>query len=394
MNNNEKYVCRAAELLAKDIAGSLSAQESAELEAWCNESEENAALRAKFTKEHLLSQIDSIEAIDTTRPRDDMQARIGNERRQRRRWLSRVAAIAAVVCLVIGGNYIVSTVKKSATHQPVATNAIHHGQVKATLTLGSGQTVALGSKERIIQSEGTTISKSDGCGLTYAATQKSKQSAEFNDLVIPRGGEFSVVLSDGTFVWLNSESKLHYPVNFGPERIVWLEGEAYFKVSKDPSRPFKVITKGQTVSVLGTEFNVSAYQSDGIVYTTLLEGEVSVAAEGSDCLVNLTPNMQSALDLASEQINVKMVDVAEVASWRTGMFVFEGQTLDQIMRKLARWYDFDFDYAAGIDVRNIIFCGRVPRYGDFNYVLSILEKSGGIKFDVDERQVTVSGLSF
>ena len=207
----------------------------------------------------------------------------------------------------------------------------------------------------------------------------------YNTLNVPKGAEFNLVLADGTQVWLNAESKLKYPVVFGSEeRVVELEGEGFFKVSKDASRPFRVKTKSQVVEVLGTEFNVDAYPDEGYVYTTLVEGKVKVDAEGKS--LELVPGMQSVV--GGQEMYSRKVNTGDVVSWKNGMFVLEDKSLEEIMSKLARWYDFNIFYQNQA-VKEITFKGKIPRYASFESILDILERTGEVKFKVSGQTVTV-----
>lgn len=168
------------------------------------------------------------------------------------------------------------------------------------------------------------------------------------------------------------------------ERVVELEGEGFFKVSKDASRPFRVKTKSQVVEVLGTEFNVDAYPDGGYVYTTLVEGKVKVDAEGKS--LELVPGMQSVV--GGQEMYSRKVNTEDVVSWKNGMFVLEDKSLEEIMSKLVRWYDFNIFYQNQA-VKEITFKGKIPRYASFESILDILERTGEVKFRVSGQTVTV-----
>ena len=221
----------------------------------------------------------------------------------------------------------------------------------------------------------------------------SKKEKILNNLTTPRGGEFKITLEDGTQVWLNAESQLIYPDTFSAnERRVILKGEAYFEVVKDEQKPFYVESNGQVVRVYGTEFNVRSYEEDADIYTTLVSGRVSLQSmNGNEAELILTPGKQAVFDKRQQSTSVRPVDTQVVTSWRRGMFVFEEQNLEQIMRDLSRWYNFSYEFK-DTSLRETVFMGSVPRYGDFNEILEILEKSGGVKFRVKDRVVIISAL--
>ena len=214
---------------------------------------------------------------------------------------------------------------------------------------------------------------------------------ELATLTTPRGGEFRVVLEDGTEVWLNAESRLSYPEVFdGKERRVQIEGEAYFKVAKNEEKPFIVNSGGQEIRVYGTEFNVHAYSDEADVYTTLVKGSISLRpVNGNQSELMLTPGKQAIFDKAEETARVVNVDTEVVTSWRSGVIVFEDQTMEQIMRTLSRWYDFDYEFLDR-QTAETVFMGSIPKYGTFDEVCDIFHKLGGIRLHQQGRKVIIS----
>ena len=201
----------------------------------------------------------------------------------------------------------------------------------------------------------------------------------------PLGSRTKLYLPDGTLVWLNAGSRMTYSQGFGVDnRMIELEGEGYFEVTRDETRPFRVVVEKQTVEVLGTEFNVDAYPEEKNTYTTLVSGKVKVDTDGQTVI--LDPGMQSVVN--DEKMYTRKVNVAEVISWRNGMFVLENHTLEEIMSKLARWYDFTVFYQ-NMSLKEATFKGKIPRYASFESVLNILEKTGEVKFNVKNQIVTV-----
>jgi ferric-dicitrate binding protein FerR (iron transport regulator) len=383
-------------LIFKEMIGKASPEEIEEINRWRNENPQNEfSYQQIHDNERLQKEYKLYRMIDSQSAMINMKALISREKRIRlKSILPKISAAAAVLVFAfLGVMYLNGAFDKYLGKRAfIAEQQIRHGEVKAILTLGNGKTVALDASQATISDESVVISKDYNGSLTYSEENQDKvHKLKYNDLDIPRGGEFSLILEDGTKVWLNSETKLRYPVSFvGDERRVFLEGEAYFKVAKG-SKPFYVEAQGQIIKVYGTEFNVSAYSSDKIVYTTLVEGHVSVRAANCDSVVNLVPGLQSMFNKNSLDIDLRQVDTEEVTSWRTGMIVFEYQTFDQIMQKLARWYNFDYKYE-GKDVCGLQYKGKAPRYGDFNDVLEVLEKCGGIKFKVSGKMVTIIGI--
>ena len=256
----------------------------------------------------------------------------------------------------------------------VNTNTIVPGTDKATLTLEDGTVVEL-DKGNTYQ---TQNANSNGEQIVYKAGEQSPTEIAYNYLTIPRGGQFFIKLSDGTQVWLNSESQLKYPVYFkkGATRQVELVyGEAYFDVSPSSEHKgakFKVFNQSQEVEVLGTEFNIKAYKDETHIYTTLVEGKVEVNTSTVKQL--LTPNQQSNVDVINNNISVAVVDVNTEISWKNGIFSFKGKPLKDIMKVISRWYDVDVVFV-NKDLESIKFKGILDKHQSIEEILSIMKSS-------------------
>lgn len=262
------------------------------------------------------------------------------------------------------------------------------GTDKATLTLEDGSVVLLEKGNSFLMQNAS----SNGEQIVYGADKTKKSKVSYNYLTIPRGGQFYIILSDGTKVWLNSESQLKYPVTFndGETRQVELVyGEAYFDVSpisENNGAKFKVINQSQEVEVLGTEFNIKAYKDETNVYTTLVEGKVNV---GSGSLQQkLTPNQQSSLDVKNNRMVVKKVDVKNEISWKNGIFSFNGKPLKDIMKVISRWYNVDVVFK-NKELENIEFVGIIKKDQSIEYILSIMQSTSIIHYDLSNRTITL-----
>lgn len=379
---------RISRLLFKRIAGTLSDEEQSELDAWRQESEAHEALYERMLDPaYLEREYRRRRAIDCERPRLDMQRRIRAERMRRQRIPRLVvtsAAAAAVILLVIFGGRIGLQSPVPAETEPLVAAApvIRPGVTRATLTSETGERISLGADEA---SNSARIE-------TYTSKAPERETPRQLCLDVPRGGEFRIVLEDSTEVWLNAESRLAYPESFSvSERRVAVTGEAYFKVARDETRPFYVETDGQLVRVYGTEFNIRSYAEDRDVYTTLVSGSIALSRlddrQSGELL--LSPGHQALFNKTDEATSVKEVDTEIVTGWRHGRFVFEEQNLEQIMRDLSRWYDFDYAFEDEA-LRQIVFMGSIPRYSEFATALAILEKSGGLKFRVEGTHVVIA----
>lgn len=391
MNYNDRH--KVSQLIYRDLVGKLSTNEKERLDEWKNEDEVNLHLYNRIvSKEDLKKDFDLYNKTDYRSAQSEMEKRISLYKSHR---LKRIVAlslkVAAVFILAIGllwnfyPNEVINT-------NPIVSNRIVPGEAKASLTLGDGTKISLDSffNDTIVKNDGALITASES-QINYTPEVKNEKAENlvYNTLDIPRGGEYRLTLADGTKVWLNSQTKLKFPVKFlGKERKVFLEGEAYFQVAHNKKKPFRVIAQDQTIEVLGTGFNVSSYKEDGEIFTTLVEGKVKVSTEVNKSL-HLTPGEQSVFDVKNKSINKRKVDVMQYVAWKDGKFVFEEQTLDQIMEKLSRWYDVNVFYQ-NQEAKSMVFKGIVPRYGDFNDILNILEKTGEVTFRIKGNTVIIS----
>lgn len=340
------------------------------------------------------------EAVDLLRQMKQVDKKEGFIRLKKRmarepgsRVIGRFLKVAAVVLpLCIGGFLWWQSRSTVPGDEAPVKVAIVPGAPKAYLIMEGGVQVVLDTVEKdkqIADENGVEIRK-DERSLVYKCDSVSTgevQKNVYNKLVVPRGGEYHLVLADGSEVWLNADSKLTYPVAFREkERKVVLEGEAYFKVQRDVDKPFVVVSGEQRVRVLGTEFNVCAYPDEVLVYTTLVSGSVAVTTGMDSC--RLVPGQQAIMTVGNEGLDVRRVNVEEYVGWKKNMFVFEEQNLEQIMAKLSRWYDVKV-FFGNAGAKEIVFKGNLPRYADFYTILNIIEKSSKVKFEVKGKTVTV-----
>ncbi|GAA3575762.1 FecR family protein [Snuella lapsa] len=332
-------------IIAKYLINQASFKELDDLEAWIkkpnNEQEFLNYVKVNYSIDYNLKITDTVKTkklISTLFKREKRKFRVRRIQRY-----SKYAAvfIGIMISIYVFKNVLFKSLDKDTTTPVIVTNIIQPGTDKATLTLEDGSVVDLEKGVSFI----TANANSNGEEIVYRIDDKKTKELIYNYLTIPRGGQFYVVLSDGTKVWLNSESKLKYPVSFieGETRKVELVyGEAYFEVSPSTEHKgtkFKVFNQSQEIEVLGTEFNIKAYRDETSIYTTLVEGRVTVNYENRK--QNLMPNQQSSLDVNTKNFLVKEVDVYNEISWKEGVFSFERKPLNEIMRVLSRWYDVD-----------------------------------------------------
>lgn len=281
----------------------------------------------------------------------------------------------------------------------ISKEIISHGSPKATLILNDGKVIELDSlKSKELSGEKINIDiQGKGKTITYnksgneETASLNKESKAYNEIRIPVGGEWLLTLSDGTVVKLNSKSKLKYPVKFdGDKREVFLEGEGYFNVTKS-DKPFIVNTKKLDVKVYGTQFNVMAYKDESIVQTTLVEGKVGLSLKNNNSESKeyiLKPNEMAGYNTLEEKLSIRKVDVKNYISWIDGMFVFNDIDFDSLMRKLARWYDFEVFYM-NQEVKDYRFSGCFVRYSSFNEILKIISESSYVKYRIKGKTVII-----
>ena len=223
--------------------------------------------------------------------------------------------------------------------------------------------------------------------LKYKSNEQSTK--EYNTISIPRGGEYQLVLADGTKVWLNSETTLTYPVNFtGNTREVMLTGEAFFDVSTNAHVPFIVKTKDAAVKVYGTQFNVMAYQDDKMHETTLVEGSVAVLYNNKEVMIE--PGQQAQINAAGGGFTIREVDTQLYTDWKNGIFRFEEMTLKDVASKLSRWYNVDF-YFANEEVKTRTISGAMKRSTEFDLFMGLIEKSVEAEVSIEENNVLIKG---
>ncbi|MDT0677961.1 FecR family protein [Autumnicola musiva] len=264
---------------------------------------------------------------------------------------------------------------------------ISAGTDKATLTLGNGESIVLTKGDDYSDEN----AHAEDSRLVYNSKVKN-QKLIFNSLTIPRGGQFFVRLSDGTKVWMNSETKLKYPVHFiegQPRKVELLYGEAYFEVTHSTEHrgdSFVVQTEGQEIEVLGTQFNITAYKETQTICTTLVKGRVSIENQISQKL--LKPGQQATNTGNNELIKIKDVDVSYSTAWKDGLFMFHNEPLEKMMAQLSRWYDIEVIFKNSKKKR-YTFSGTLEREDNITKLLNTLEKTGEVKFNIKENKIMI-----
>jgi transmembrane sensor len=264
------------------------------------------------------------------------------------------------------------------------------GSNKAVLILADGSEHDLTSgKNTIITTDGAEI-KNSGNKLDYSSNKGVYVEIKYNTLKIPRGGEYFLIMADSTKVWLNSETTLRFPVQFAADvRRVELIGEAYFEVTRKNDVPFIVSSGNQQVRVLGTQFNISSYPENPVIYTTLVEGSVEVSLEGHpEEKMNLNPSEQSFILKNENNIQKRNVDVNQYIAWKDGRFVFRDQMLGDIMETLSKWYDVQVTFTEE-ELKNLRFTGNLERHAEFSDILGKIERTNEVKFEITNNLITI-----
>jgi ferric-dicitrate binding protein FerR (iron transport regulator) len=267
------------------------------------------------------------------------------------------------------------------------------GGNKAYLTMADGSRIILNDAKNgdLVTKPGLKVSKTSNGMLVYHINKTNGNTTvnakpEYNTITTPRGGQYQVILDDGTKVWLNAASSLRFPQAFtGKQREVELTGEAYFEVAKNKAKPFMVQTNGTQVQVLGTHFNVNAYGDNNGVTTTLLEGSVRMASGKST--VMLTPGQQGITGKNGAPILVSNADMEETMAWKNGLFVFHDASIVNIMKQVSRWYDVDVEYLD--DVQYNEFGGVISKYKSITELLNIMELTRSIHYKIEGRRVII-----
>ena len=387
-----------ADLIIKTISGTINAGETEELDKWLSESPENIAVYNKaidtksqlnklevyqlFEKEKAWSAIE--EKLFTTKT-----IRFGS---------SRMLLYAAAILIPVLITTSIALLYFGNKSQPILASidsVIRPGSQKAVLILSDGGTVELDQEEILDDlKQGDVQIKNENNSLIYSdkTGKRKKQPLIFNELKTPKGGGYNLNLADGTKVWLNAGSSLKFPASFSDStRHVYLEGEAYFEVSHN-GKPFIVSSGSMDVRVLGTSFNVLAYPDEQELVTTLIEGKVKIQLSQEDEPASssriLSPDDQATINRDESRISISQVNTSQYTSWIDGKFEFNNEDLDIVMKRLARWYDFEYEFK-NIQAREFHFSARINNTESISTILEMLEMTTDVKFELKENTIVV-----
>mgnify|MGYP000132831137 FL=1 len=385
MINQHFYIAR---LIARYLSDEIGEEEQAELTRWRDESPENERLFQEICKEENIKQ--NMQKRQTFHAEDGWE---GVQRKiQRHRFRHRILNICKYAAIFIFPVAIATVAIYKSGNEPQPLSQVEEqivpGGKKAVLILDNGEAIDLKSTSGVeLKEKDGTVIQVDSTVLNYQqAPARTSEKLAYNKVNVPRGGEYQLMLSDGSKVQLNSMSSIRFPVQFAQDcRLVELEGEAYFEVSKT-GQPFIVQTKGMKIEVLGTTFNISAYANEEY-QTTLVSGSVKVQTENGSNRI-LKPSEQACITSGSNQINVRNVDTAFYTSWIHGKINFKDQRLDDIMKTLARWYDMDVVYENEA-TKELRFGCYVNRYNEITPLVKLLEQTGRVTVTVEGKTIKI-----
>ncbi len=383
-------------LLEQYAADASTPWETKELFCWIRKSKDDALLKDN------IRELWSVHKNDKPLPDVDWDAiytKIVNTPviTGKRPALAWIAAAAVIILLVSAGAYFIfnhdapKQIAKTETQKRYKIDVAPGGN-KAILTLANGAQVILDSAANgaLTQQGKTKIIKTGSGRLTYSALNEKPGEVLYNSISTPRGGQYQLVLADGSKVWLNAASSLRFPTFFsGKERNVSLTGEGYFEVAHNAEMPFHVKSGDMTVEVLGTHFDINSYVDETTMKTTLLEGSVKVSWAGVSKMIK--PGEQTVVSsLPGERnIHIQTTDVDAAVAWKNGRFIFQGENIRSVMRQLARWYDVDVSYQGNVTNEEFVGVINRSRYENISQILGILEKTRTVSFAISGRSITV-----
>ena len=390
-NRGTEQAYRLAWLVMGFVNQKLTASEHIELDDWVTASEENQRIFERLIEETKLRQ--GLEQIREFEQKADVQrvkqknSEAGDAQKTKSigSWWLYAAAAAMVIAVAIIFLFTNNKPAKTTIMAEAKLIDIAPGKNIATLTLADGTVIGLDSVRngKIAVQRNTNITKSDSGELSYQLVDPTvlPQAEIYNELRIPAGGQYRIVLPDGTKVWLNAASSLRYPTVFGgAKRKVELTGEAYFEVAKDPMYPFEVTANGSTVRVLGTHFNVNAYTDEPVVKVALAEGSIKL----NSALI-LKPGEEGKV-FRNKNVEKGAADLEVALAWKNGQFVFKQTPIEELMRQVGRWYNAGIIYDTKVTGH---FNAEIPRDVPVSKLLHFLETTGSVHFKIENKTITV-----
>ena len=373
-------------LIIKSLLSEISEEENKKLENWIKENESNKLLYNKIIdKQNLVKKINILDSINEEKSFKQIKKNLKtNSKSNKVRLLNLSYKIAASVILMISIFYTTQyflTETQTLNFKP--------GENQALLFIEGNEPINLTNKSNENIKVNNTEVKINNNEVVYTAPRSSSLFVKNSKITTPRGGEYKLVLPDGTKVWLNAESEIEFPSDFkGKYRKVKVKGEVFFDVTKNKDKPFIVQLPKYKVMVLGTKFNVNSYQNSKTTHITLCEGKVQVFSSKLSKNVYLEPGMQFNYNKKLNNYTVKEVNVLEFSSWIKGYFYYKDKPLSYIMQNLSRWYDFKIDYDND-KMKNRLFSAKFSRQDNLKTILKVMEEGSGLKFKIKKNTIYV-----
>jgi transmembrane sensor len=378
---------RVGYLVAGYLKNTLTEEEKDELDSWVTASDENMRFFVKLTDEKNIEKgLKERGIYDTDKAVERLKQKIAGKYQRPARMVPLWAiGLAACVVLLVGLFLVLNRTENrpSVSPPPVVTNDVAPGTSKAILTLSDGRTMVLDSiRGSIAGISGARVVNNNG-GIAYSSA--ADQSSSINTISTPRGGQYQLTLSDGSKVWLNAASSVKFPTAFnGKDRKVEITGEAYFEVAHDPYKAFYVEANGAEIKVLGTHFNVNAYDNEEATQVTLLQGSVRVNNDKG--ATTIQPGQQAVVATGREPAVTTTPDLDEVMAWKNGVFEFKDASIEEIMKQVERWYNVRVTYEAKPSYH---FNASIKRDVPVSKLFRLLELTDQVHFTIDNNTITV-----
>ena len=379
MTEQDKHITHIADLIIAELTGKIDDAGRNELENWKHETPEHLRLYNLYqSPDFIARKFEFIKEYSAIEAYQEFAGRVKQAKRQKRTLVLYRYVAAVVLLFVLSGSFYFFHDTKDESIAFV--QKIQPGSCKAILTEPDGIKIDISDTTFLAFVQKSVMSRKNGEEKVVAETL-------YHTITIPRGGEYDLLLSDGSRLRMNSESEIRVPVTFEKgQREVFMKGEIFFDITRDSLAPFVVHTHQGDIRVLGTSFNVRDYQDEDFLETTLVNGKVAFEREGNYSY--LKPGEQLRLNKEDGKTTVETVDVLLYCSWKDGRFVFEKQRLEVIMNTIARWYNINVFYESS-SVKDILFTGNIKRYGDLEQVVSMLKLINKIDIKIKDRNVFV-----
>jgi len=390
-NDRLKYLL---EQYAEDAS---TKEETKELFGWIKESKDDALLKDKIKELwHAHNNAEHLPDVDWNTIYEKI---ISTPVISKRPVWPRIAAAAIILLLLSAASYFIfndhagEQVARTEMHHKDYKNDVGPGGNKAILTLANGKQIILDNEATgtLTQQGNTKIIKLDSGRLVYNSLNEKPNGVLYNTISTPRGGQYEIVLADGSKVWLDAASSLRFPTSFtGKERKVELTGEGYFEVAHNADMPFRVIVNSMQVEVLGTHFNINAYSDEKVIKTTLLQGSVEVRRDSFTRMIK--PGEQAQVSYSpsgTNDITVRKTDVDAAVAWKNGRFIFQGNNIQSVMRELSRWYNVDVSYQGNVTDEEFVGVINRSRYENISQILEMLERTRTVSFAINGHSIIV-----